>query len=91
MNFLVQWLSYILMWLGGFVAQFFPADPFKDSITGFNEIQLVQDGMSYLNWFLPFNSLQSTIMLVIACIVSLYALKLAKWVITFIMDSLPVV
>lgn len=89
MNYVFQWLSYMLMWVAGFVAQIFPSDPFIDSITGFNEISMIQDGMSYLNWFLPFNSLSSTLLLVIGCIVSLYAIKLIKWLIQFVSEVLP--
>lgn len=89
MNFVVQWLSYILMWLAGMVANIFPADPFVGSIIGLESVGYVQQGISFLNWFLPFNSLASTVGLVIGCIVSLYAIKLCKWVIDFLSDTLP--
>lgn len=89
MNFLVQWLSYILMWLAGMVANIFPADPFISSITGFTATGYIQQGISFLNWFLPFNSLSSTVALVIGCVVSLYAIKLCKWVIDFLTDTIP--
>lgn len=89
MNYVLEWLSYILMWVAGFVAQIFPADPFISSIQGFTVIPYVKNGMSMLNWFLPFASLTSTCQLVIGCVVSLYALKLCKWLIQIISEALP--
>lgn len=90
MNYVLQWLSYVLMWIAGFVAQIFPEDPFMQSIMGFQEVELIGDGMSMLNWFLPFSSLKSTLLLVAGCILSLYALKLIKWLLQFIDNAIPI-
>lgn len=88
-NVLVEWLSYILMWIAGLVSSIFPADPFISHINSLSAVQYVQQGMQFLNWFLPFNSLASTVALVLGCILSLYAIKLCKWVIDFVKDSIP--
>lgn len=89
MDAVLNVISYCLMWLAGFVAQIFPADPFIDSINAFVGSGYVASGLSVLNWFLPFGSLVSTLGLVIACIVSLYAIKLIKWLVQLISEVLP--
>lgn len=88
-NVLVEWLSYILMWIAGLVSSIFPIDPFIGTINSFNSAAAVQQGLSFLNWFLPFASIVDTLALIVGCIITLYAIKLCKWVIDFVKDSIP--